>query len=118
MNIPSPVVDLSVIDIRRELVNRSNDLHNRAQAYSAALAAHNDVAPGEDPADADLDAYDALVTASALAWTLAAVLRLVNERHPAIAYIAAGIAETGMNAGIDWLDDANDDLDGKPAGDE
>ena len=111
MNIPSPLVNLDVTDIRRDLVNRSNDLHRRAETYNAVLIAHNNLAPDEPAADADLDAHDGLETASMLAWTLAAVLRLVADRHPETAFLAAGIAETGMNAGVDWLDDANDDLD-------
>jgi hypothetical protein len=112
MNTPSPIENLNITDVRRELVQRSNELHERGKAYSAALA---DLDPAQAPADADLDAYEGLETASTYAWTLAAVLRLVAERHPDAVFDAAAIVETAMNAGTDWLDDANEDLNGGAA---
>jgi hypothetical protein len=101
------VPGVSVTDVRRALIAESEDFYKRRKPYFASMRA--DASPAESgPA---FDAYEGLVAAGAYGWLLAAMLRKLSEDHGATYAedFAALVAEV-MESGVDWLEDANDDL--------
>lgn len=101
MNTPSPVENLRIADVRRALANQSEAFRAHAERYRSQTYGNSAVRV----------ACEGLDAAAVYAGTLAAVLRLVAERHPDTGFEAAAMVETAMNASTDWLDDANEDLD-------
>lgn len=61
--------------------------------------------------DAALDAYAGLVHAGTSAYLIAAMLRVVEAKDPALALELAEMADYVDDAGIEAIEDANDDLD-------
>lgn len=96
----------TITDIRRELVAESEGCHQRSRHYLAAMKLPTST-------HADFDAYEGLATAGAYAWAMAAILRVIDEGKPEA---VASIIEAAVADGTDWLEDANNDLDGAPGG--
>lgn len=79
---------------------------------------HGDRRPG-DPVpertpltDAAFDACTGLVGAGTYAYLIAAMLREVDEKDPALALELAEMVDQVGENGIEWIEDANGDLDG------
>ncbi len=104
-----------ITEVRKRLVKRSERMYDQSRPYVSQLVVPAD-APMPTLQRAILDATEGLIAGNVFAFTLAAVLRVVAESdHPAAPILAermARMASEAMNSGLDWLEGANDDLDG------
>lgn len=96
----------SVTNARTALIREAGDFGTRRRSYHNAIR----TLPETDPlAQASFDAYEGLASAGCFAQTIAAILRVVAERHPETAADLASLVHEVMENGDDCLDGVNDD---------
>lgn len=100
----------AVTDVRTALIREAVDFGGRRRAHHAAMRAiPADMRQNNPHFDALFDAYEGFATAGGYAQTLAAVLRIVAERHPETADALAALINDVTENGGDCLDGPNDD---------
>ena len=98
--------DITVVDVRKTLVAES---YGRFEAEKRVTS---QAIRTKALTDAEADFAEAQDAASTYAYLLAALLRIVEDRHgPEEALEMACIVDTVREAGTEVLEDANDDLD-------
>lgn len=94
---------ITVADVRKTLISDSYEYHDRATRRIADARAHGEL---------DQDALDAHSAATSYAYLLAALLRIVEDRHGEDEALGmACMVDAVRESGTDVLEDANDDLD-------
>jgi hypothetical protein len=97
-----------VVRVTREaLLAESEDFLGRTHAHFETFHGQEKRTP---LVEAALDAYEGLVTSGVCAYVIAAMLRQVDEADPALAQKLAGMVDLARESGLDWLQEANDDL--------
>lgn len=104
----------TVTSVRTALVKISNDMYDRSKPYIEGLLSEGS-APSHDAAMRD--AFVGLATGNTFTFVLAAVLRVANEADPVLGERLARLAHNALECGLDWFEDANDDLDDAEAAD-
>lgn len=109
-------------ELRRELLDQWDDLAKRRRAAFGALHATGE--RGAKPDRGDLDRFEGLAIAGDFSFLLAAVLRRAEqyramdaaaEPEPFADWLARTVGLV-LDSGLDWLEGANDDLDGEGDG--
>lgn len=97
---------ITTADVRKTLIADSYEYHERATSLIAGARLVGELTEGEHSI---LDAYSA---AEAYAYLLAALLRIVEDRHGEDEALGlACMVDAVRESGTDVLEDANDDLD-------
>jgi hypothetical protein len=100
---------LTVTDVRKALIAESYEHFNAVKRVMSRAIKTNKLT------DAEADLSDAHNTASAYAYLLAALLRIIEDRHGEDEALGmACMVDAVRESGTDVLEDANRDLDGRP----